>query len=107
MSGPVPSPSMNGMIGSSGTTSRSFCRVMAVPVFGGVSDVKFGIDPFRSDYRPPNTGFPQRLWKTLWKRSVVYTAVRHQPECFSTLHHGRALAPHGPNRDDQNRRIIL
>src|SRR3954470_24839297 len=43
MSGPVPSPSMNGMIGLSGTLSRPLCREMEVPVVGGVSEVKFGI----------------------------------------------------------------
>jgi hypothetical protein len=32
MSGPVPSPSMKGMIGSSGTTRRPSLRVIAVPL---------------------------------------------------------------------------
>ena len=43
MSGPVPSPSMNGMIGSSGTTSRPFLRVIAVPLVGGFRIVNVGI----------------------------------------------------------------
>ena len=43
MSAPVPSPSMKGMIGSSGTTSALFLRAIAVPLVGGLSVVKFGI----------------------------------------------------------------
>ena len=39
MSGPVPSPSMNGMIGSSGTTSCPLRRVIGVPLDGfGIED---------------------------------------------------------------------
>src|SRR5262249_39340228 len=40
MSGPVPSPSIKGIMGLSGTTSRPFCREMAVPVAGGFTVVK-------------------------------------------------------------------
>ena len=37
---------MNGMIGLSGTTSWPFFRVIAAPLVGGVSVVKFGISDF-------------------------------------------------------------
>ena len=37
MSGPVPSPSMNGMIGLSGTLSRPSTMVMVSPPAGGVN----------------------------------------------------------------------
>ncbi len=57
MSRPVPSPSMNGMMGSSGTTSWPFRREMAVPVDGGVTDVKFDISPFRSGHLPSVDNF--------------------------------------------------
>jgi hypothetical protein len=43
MSAPVPSPSMNGMIGLSGTTSCPFFLEIAAPVVGGLSAVGFGI----------------------------------------------------------------
>jgi hypothetical protein len=43
MSGPVPSPSMKGMIGSSGTTSLPSRRAIAVPVDGALMVVKLGI----------------------------------------------------------------
>ena len=48
MSGPVPSPSMNGMMGSSGTTRRPSFRVMAVPGSGGFESRKSGISGIRS-----------------------------------------------------------
>ena len=37
MSGPVPSPSMNGMIGLSGTVSLPFAIEILAPPAGGVS----------------------------------------------------------------------
>jgi hypothetical protein len=43
MSGPVPSPSMNGMMGSSGTTMWPLRREIALPLDGGLNDVKLGI----------------------------------------------------------------
>ena len=43
MSGPVPSPSMNGTIGSSGTMRRPSCVVIAVPSVGGFENRKVGI----------------------------------------------------------------
>ena len=43
ISGPVPSPSMNGMIGLSGTTSSPPRREMAVPFDGGSSEIGFAI----------------------------------------------------------------
>src|SRR5689334_15753058 len=42
MSGPVPSPSMKGMIGLFGTLSLPPSRVMAAPFFGGVRFLKVG-----------------------------------------------------------------
>jgi hypothetical protein len=56
MSGPVPSPSMNGMIGLSGTTSCPFFLEMAAPVVGGLSAVGFGIC-FRSGHLPSTKDF--------------------------------------------------
>ena len=75
MSGPVPSPSMKGMIGSSGTTSRPLLRVMAVPVVGAFRIEKFGI---RSRPRFGVTGSSQKLWKSLWKTPVVSPFAPHQ-----------------------------
>src|SRR5204863_6626686 len=43
MSGPVPSPSMKGIIGLSGTTRRPPFRVIAAPVDGGLTVVKVAI----------------------------------------------------------------
>src|SRR6188472_743501 len=109
MSGPVPSPSMNGMIGSSGTCSFVSRRVIAVPFDGGVSEVKLGIvvpESFRSG--PPNAagGSQQKLWKTLWKRLFVSTLLRANwnvsANCIIT---GRARRHQ--LRDGQNHGIIL
>ena len=37
--------------------------------------------------------FTQKLWKTLWKSAVRFTALlRCNSECFSGLHHSRATA---------------
>src|SRR4029077_10759412 len=44
MSGPVPSPSMNGMIGLSGTTSRPSRRVIGVPFAGTIGDDEFEVE---------------------------------------------------------------
>src|SRR5687767_12126962 len=51
MSGPVPSPSMYGMIGSSGTTMRLFSKPMRVPEVGcGIrSAIGAGLYPERSE----------------------------------------------------------
>ena len=49
MSGPVPSPSMKGTIGSSGTTSSPPRRVIAAPSVGGVRCTNCCIDVSRSD----------------------------------------------------------
>src|SRR5713101_4873882 len=89
MSGPVPSPSMNGMIGSSGTTSCPFLREIGVPLVGGFSEVKFGI-VFWSGHLAARGRFPRTLWKSLWKRHRVYVVVMRSSECFSGLHHSRA-----------------
>jgi hypothetical protein len=43
MSGPVPSPSMKGMIGSSGTIRRPPLRVIAVPAVGALSVLNVGM----------------------------------------------------------------
>src|SRR5689334_17739848 len=40
ISGPVPSPSIKGIMGLSGTTRRPFCREIAVPDAGGFTVVK-------------------------------------------------------------------
>ena len=61
------------------------CRVDG---FG--SDDEFGIVVFRSGHLPAARRFPQKLWKTLWKRHRVYGAVTRNSECFSGLHHRRA-----------------
>src|SRR5207245_7000788 len=53
MSGPVPSPSMNGTIGSSGTVRRPSRRVIAVPLVGGFKELKFGMDRWTTDSRLP------------------------------------------------------
>src|SRR6185503_16900760 len=50
MSGPVPSPSIKGIIGLSGTTRRPLFREMAVPDDGGLTVVKVGIGRFRSHH---------------------------------------------------------
>src|SRR5579875_2626965 len=54
MSGPVPSPSMKGMIGSSGTISFPSLPVMAVPLVGGAQDASAMASPppSRLQYRP-------------------------------------------------------
>src|SRR6185312_4764428 len=83
MSGPVPSPSMNGMIGLSGTESCPFLRVMGAPSFGTF---------IRSLPFEPARRFTQKLWKSLWKSSSSYRGVTLQLECFSELHHSRARA---------------
>src|SRR5215470_7615317 len=44
MSGPVPSPSMNGIIGLSGTTSRPSRRVIGAPLVGTVGEEVLDID---------------------------------------------------------------
>ena len=94
MSGPVPSPSMNGMIGLSGTTRRPCSRVMAVPVAGGVgalcsrhsvmSDRLGQVPRARRDDSHRNCG------KLCGKACVVYRVVTRHSECFSELHHSRA-----------------
>ena len=43
MSRPIPSPSMKGMIGSSGTISRPCFREIDVPLVGAFSAVKLGM----------------------------------------------------------------
>src|SRR5262245_37252743 len=67
MSGPVPSPSMNGMMGLSGTVSRPCCRVMGAPSAGGLRVVD--IDLVRSDPFAHAERFNRKLWKSLWKSS--------------------------------------
>src|SRR5262249_19630429 len=92
MSGPVPSPSMNGMIGSSGTVSCPWRWVIAVPD-GGVSEDELDMsdDAVRSGPPEEVARFAQKLWKSLWKRSDVYRVVTHPLECFCRLHYSRAV----------------
>src|SRR5687768_2972126 len=75
MSRPVPAPSMNGRIGLSGTTSRPFSRVIAVPLAGGVTVVKFGICSLGQVTLRAAERFPRNLWKTLWKTSTAGSVV--------------------------------
>src|ERR1051326_3036187 len=89
MSGPVPSPSIKGMIGSSGIASPPFVRVMAVPVVGAFVVVKVGI---RSRPRLDVSGCSQKLWKSLWKSSARLAVAPHHCEHFSGLHHHGATA---------------
>ena len=49
MSGPVPSPSMKGTMGASGTTSSPPRRVIAAPSVGGVRCTNCCMDVSRSD----------------------------------------------------------
>ena len=79
MSGPVPSPSMKGMIGLSGTTSRPLFLVMAVPVVGAFRIEKFGI---RSRPRFGVTRSSQKLWKSLWKTPARSPFAPHQIGSF-------------------------
>jgi hypothetical protein len=72
MSRPVPSPSMNGMMGSSGTMSWPLRRVMAVPIDGGVTDVKFDIGLFRSAHLPSVDNFRDDCGK-LCGKSTSFT----------------------------------
>src|SRR5687767_13894432 len=65
MSGPVPSPSMNGIIGSSGTISRPLTRVMADTVAGGLRVVNVAIEHFRLGH--PTAGWLRDLHKNCGK----------------------------------------
>src|SRR5579862_3592019 len=88
MSDPVPSPSMNGMMGLSGTTRRPFLRSIALPFFGTeIFAICFSVTSPERVSR-----FAQFLWKTLLKSVRVYRVVMRDSECFSELHHGRAHA---------------
>jgi hypothetical protein len=73
MSGPVPSPSMNGMIGLSGTTSWPFFREIAAPVVGGLSVVKFA-KSFRSGHLPSAKDFRDRCGK-LCGKGIEFTSL--------------------------------
>ncbi len=73
MSGPVPSPSMNGMMGWSGTFSPSCFRVIASPPIAIVSPslvrsqsrIAFRSRPFHGV-----TSSSQKLWKSVWKSAA-------------------------------------
>src|SRR5439155_606582 len=67
MSGPMPSPSMNGRIGSSGTTNWPFLRAIGVPLMGGLSDVKFGM-AFRSGHLSAKKVFRELCGKLCGKQ---------------------------------------
>ena len=95
MSGPVPSPSMNGMIGSSGTTSWPFCREIAVPVVGGVAH-ELACFLGQVPCRPRR--FPRSCGKLCGKASQFTSLSRGSFECFSGLHHGRASQTVGRTR---------
>src|SRR5262249_25767670 len=89
MSGPVPSPSMNGTIGSSGTTMRPSRREMAVPLVGDLKSYGIALLGQLPDAR-------MRIVTVSVENSVgkdpVYLVVTRQSECFSGLHHSRASA---------------
>src|SRR3954468_1126930 len=69
ISGPVPSPSMNGMIGLSGTTSLPSIRLMGAPLVGGVVVAnELIVFSWPLGHFPRGAArFTQELWKTLWK----------------------------------------
>src|SRR5215213_9604575 len=90
MSGPVPSPSIKGIMGSSGTASRPFLRVIAVPLVGGLRIVKVGISSFRSHHRRAVRRSSQKLWKRLWKSDAVTHVAPRQSAVSSGLHHDGA-----------------
>jgi hypothetical protein len=54
------------MIGSSGTTSRPFTRVIPVPLGGGFTFEDVGIR-IRSHHHRGVTRSSQKLWKSVWK----------------------------------------
>jgi hypothetical protein len=78
------------MIGSSGTTSWPFLRVIGVPLDG------FGMD----EELDMGLGQVPRIEKTIHTEIVENSVEKHsgygvvtlQSECFSGLHHGRAAA---------------
>src|SRR5258706_9845943 len=104
MSAPVPSPSMKGMIGSSGTTSTLFLRVIAVPLVGGLSVVKFGI--FLGQVTCGTRKISANTVENSVEKASRYAAVMWSSECFSDLHHVRASPP-ARRCGGQNSRIIL
>src|SRR5689334_1513983 len=65
MSGPVPSPSMNGITGLSGTLSFPSLRVIASPVVGALRFLKEGVVMAQ----PISTGPPSR--RRLRERAAV------------------------------------
>src|SRR5690606_11396456 len=97
MSGPVPSPSMTGMMGLSGTTHRPFSMVIFWPS-GGVSLVNFATTA------PPSSfaAFPAswRAQAACWRRpgrgtgpgTPAHSEYRHLAGCGGLAASGQARA---------------
>jgi hypothetical protein len=100
---------MNGITGLSGTTSFPLRLEMAVPAVGGLSEVKLGM----CEFVPGDLGQVPRMAATI-PTPIVENFVENiaagcqsarHIECFTALHHTRALHT-AVERCDQNPGII-
>lgn len=111
ISGPTPSPSIDGPIGLSEMTTWPLRREIDVPLVGGLSEVSVRVHATLGQVPRRGSRFAQNRWKTLLKNLPAGTlrcVNRNDLAVCTTLgHHQSNRRLRSPNRTDDPSRLRL